>query len=72
MPAGGTRHAAGVDYVLLHGTAQSAAGWERPAAALANRGHRALPVDFPVEGGHIPHVSRPDLLAGILDRSGVK
>jgi pimeloyl-ACP methyl ester carboxylesterase len=44
-----------VDYVLLHGTAQSTAGWERLCAALAGRGHRALHVDFPDD--------RPDLLA---------
>jgi pimeloyl-ACP methyl ester carboxylesterase len=44
-----------VDCVLLHGTSQSTAGWERLAAVLASRGHRALPVDFPVD--------RPDLIA---------
>jgi pimeloyl-ACP methyl ester carboxylesterase len=44
-----------MDYVLLHGTAQSTAGWERLATALAGRGHRVLPVDFVVD--------RPELLA---------
>jgi pimeloyl-ACP methyl ester carboxylesterase len=51
----------GVDYILLHGTAQSTAGWERLAGALAGRGHRALPVDFPVD--------RPGLLAA--DYAGI-
>jgi pimeloyl-ACP methyl ester carboxylesterase len=50
-----------VEFVLLHGTAQSTAGWERLAAALADRGHRALPVDFPVD--------QPDLCAA--DYAGI-
>jgi pimeloyl-ACP methyl ester carboxylesterase len=50
-----------MDVVLLHGTAQSTAGWTRLAAALASRGHRALPVDFPVD--------RPELLAA--DYAGI-
>jgi len=50
-----------VDYVLLHGTAQSPAGWERLAGSLARRDHRALTVDFPVD--------RPDLLAA--DYAGI-
>ena len=55
------RHAVVVDYVLLHGTAQSSTGWERLVGALASRGHRALPVDFPVD--------RPDLRAA--DYAGI-
>lgn len=44
-----------MDYVLLHGTAQSPAGWQRLAGALQRRGHRVFTVDFPVD--------QPNLLA---------
>jgi pimeloyl-ACP methyl ester carboxylesterase len=44
-----------MDYVLLHGTGQGPAGWARLIDALERRGHRAYPVDFPVD--------QPDLLA---------
>jgi alpha/beta hydrolase family protein len=50
-----------MNFVLLHGTAQSTAGWIRLADALGSRGHRALPVDFPVD--------RPELLAA--DYAGI-
>lgn len=36
-----------MDFVLLHGTVQAPAGWERLAGALEARGHRAFTVDFP-------------------------
>jgi pimeloyl-ACP methyl ester carboxylesterase len=55
--------AVGMDYVLLHGTTQSTAGWERLVAALASRGHQALVVDLPVD--------RPDLLAADYARIAV-
>jgi hypothetical protein len=29
-----------MDYVLVHGTTQSPAGWERLAGILTERGHR--------------------------------
>jgi pimeloyl-ACP methyl ester carboxylesterase len=44
-----------MDYVLVHGTTQSPAGWQRVAADLTERGHRAHAVDLPVD--------KPDLLA---------
>jgi pimeloyl-ACP methyl ester carboxylesterase len=44
-----------MDYVLLHGTTQSPACWDRVGAALTERGHRAFAIDFPVD--------QPDLLA---------
>jgi len=42
----GERLAAVTDFVLLHGTTQSAAGWDRLAAALTTRGHRGWTVDL--------------------------
>ncbi|MDT0303208.1 alpha/beta fold hydrolase [Streptomonospora wellingtoniae] len=39
-----------MDYVLVHGTTQSPRGWDRLAAALARRGHRAVAADL-LEGG---------------------
>lgn len=50
-----------MDYVLLHGTAQGPAGWQRLASALESRGHRAFAVDFPA--------GQPGLLAG--DYAGI-
>ncbi len=44
-----------MDFVLVHGTTQSPAAWERVSASLAARGHRAFAVDLPVD--------QPDLLA---------
>jgi pimeloyl-ACP methyl ester carboxylesterase len=44
-----------MDFVLVHGTTQSPACWDRLAAALARRGHRAETVDLPTD--------RPGLLA---------
>ena len=44
-----------MDFVLLHGTGQSTAGWALLTDALARRGHRTFVVDFPVD--------QPDLLA---------
>ena len=44
-----------MDFVLLHGTTQTPAGWDRLVAVLERRGHRARAVDFPVD--------RPGLLA---------
>jgi pimeloyl-ACP methyl ester carboxylesterase len=44
-----------MDWVLLHGTGQGPAGWERLISVLEDRGHRAFAVDFPTD--------RPDLSA---------
>lgn len=44
-----------MDFVLLHGTGQSPAGWDRLTAALEDRGHRAAVIDLPVD--------QPELLA---------
>jgi pimeloyl-ACP methyl ester carboxylesterase len=44
-----------MDFVLVHGTTQSPAAWERVAGSLTERGHRAFAVDLPVD--------QPDLLA---------
>ncbi|HET6503666.1 MAG TPA: alpha/beta hydrolase [Amycolatopsis sp.] len=44
-----------MDYVLVHGTTQSPAGWDRLAGALGQRGHRVVTVDLPTD--------EPDLLA---------
>jgi pimeloyl-ACP methyl ester carboxylesterase len=44
-----------MDWVLVHGTTQSPAGWERLADTLGRRGHRAVTVDLPCD--------RPGLLA---------
>lgn len=35
-----------MDFVLVHGTTQSPAGWDRMVAALARRGHRGITVDL--------------------------
>jgi pimeloyl-ACP methyl ester carboxylesterase len=44
-----------MDHVLLHGTTQSPACWDRVGKVLTERGHRAFAIDFPVD--------QPDLLA---------
>lgn len=45
-----------MDFVLLHGTTQTPAGWDLLVAELGERGHRAVAVDFPVD--------EPGFLAG--------
>ncbi|WP_017624485.1 alpha/beta hydrolase [Nocardiopsis chromatogenes] len=35
------------EYVLIHGTTQSPAGWDLLREALAQRGHTGIPVDLP-------------------------
>jgi pimeloyl-ACP methyl ester carboxylesterase len=37
------------DFVLIHSTGQSAAGWQRLVHALEQRGHRAHAVDLPTD-----------------------
>jgi pimeloyl-ACP methyl ester carboxylesterase len=44
-----------MDHVLIHGTTQSPAGWDRLAESLEKRGHRTVAVDLPTD--------RPNLLA---------
>jgi pimeloyl-ACP methyl ester carboxylesterase len=44
-----------MDFVLVHGTTQSPAGWDRVSGSLTERGHRAFAVDLPSD--------QPDLLA---------
>ncbi|MQA10908.1 MAG: alpha/beta fold hydrolase [Pseudonocardiaceae bacterium] len=44
-----------MDYVLVHGTTQSTAGWQRLTESLRRRGHRVHSVDLPTD--------QPDLLA---------
>lgn len=44
-----------MDFVLVHGTTQSPAAWDRLGHELTRRGHRAQAVDLPVD--------QPDLLA---------
>jgi Alpha/beta hydrolase family len=44
-----------MDYVLVHGTTQSPAGWQRLAGALTRRGNRVQAVDLPT--------GQPELLA---------
>ena len=44
-----------MDYVLVHGTTQSPAGWQPLAGALTRRGHRVHAVDLPT--------GQPELLA---------
>ncbi|WP_410651653.1 alpha/beta fold hydrolase [Amycolatopsis sp. cmx-4-54] len=45
-----------MDFVLVHGTTQSPAGWDRVAKLLTTAGHHAIavdlltPVDLPIEG----------------------
>jgi len=77
-------------FVLVHGTTQSPAGWDRLAAELRGRGHGVTTIDLPGDqpewapadyarhaaapgyraGPHrrrpLPHVSRPQELAGLL------
>ena len=53
--AGGWNKGAGMDYVLVHGTTQSPAGWQRLAGALTRRGNRVQAVDLPT--------GQPELLA---------
>jgi pimeloyl-ACP methyl ester carboxylesterase len=44
-----------MDFLLVHGSTQSPAGYDRLAAALGRRGHRAVAADLPVD--------RPELVA---------
>jgi hypothetical protein len=37
------------DFVLVHGSTQSPAGWNRLAGALSTRGHRVTAIDLPVD-----------------------
>ena len=37
-----------VTFVLVHGTTQSPAGWDRLAGALGTRGHDVTAIDLPV------------------------
>jgi pimeloyl-ACP methyl ester carboxylesterase len=50
-----------MDFVLLHGTGQGPAGWERLISVLEGRGHRAFAVDFPTDRPEL----RADDYAGI-------
>lgn len=50
------------DVVLVHGTTQSAAGFDRLVGALAERGHRAVAVDVP-SGAASSALEYADLLA---------
>ncbi|MFD0803845.1 hypothetical protein ACFQZU_21345, partial [Streptomonospora algeriensis] len=52
-----------MDYVLVHGTTQSPRGWDRLAAALAARGHRAVPVDLLAGGCDLGAEGYADLVA---------
>ncbi|HEX3787116.1 MAG TPA: alpha/beta hydrolase [Pseudonocardiaceae bacterium] len=52
-----------MDYVLVHGTTQSPAAWQRLAESLRGRGHQVHPVDLPVD--------QPDLLAADYVRIAV-
>jgi pimeloyl-ACP methyl ester carboxylesterase len=38
-----------MDYVLVHGTTQAPAGWQRLTGALTRRGHRVQAVDLPAD-----------------------
>jgi hypothetical protein len=38
-----------MDFVLVHGTTQSPAGWQPLARELALRGHKAFTVDLPTD-----------------------
>ncbi|GAA4903747.1 alpha/beta hydrolase [Streptomonospora salina] len=53
-----------MDYVLVHGTTQSPRGWDRLAAALDARGHRAVPVDLLAGGADLDAEEYADLVAG--------
>ncbi|WP_325062724.1 esterase/lipase family protein [Amycolatopsis acidiphila] len=53
-----------MDCVLLHGTTQSPAGWDRLADALRRRGHGVETVDLPT--------GRPGLLAAGYARLAVE
>ena len=37
------------EFVLVHGTTQSPAGWDRLASGLRQRGHRVTAVDLPAD-----------------------
>lgn len=45
-----------MDFVLLHGTTQAPAGWDRLVTALEERGHRTMVIDLPTD--------QPELRAG--------
>jgi hypothetical protein len=53
------------EFVLVHGTTQSPAGWDRLAGALGARERLGVEPDE-VGAGHCPHVSQPEAIAGIL------
>jgi hypothetical protein len=38
-----------MDFLLVHGTTRSPAGWGRPADRLAARGHRSVAADLPFD-----------------------
>ncbi|KAA9158567.1 alpha/beta hydrolase [Amycolatopsis acidicola] len=53
-----------MDFVLIHGTTQSPAGWGRLVRVLEKRGHRAVTVDLPT--------NRPELLSEDYARCAVE
>ncbi|WP_046470997.1 alpha/beta hydrolase [Allosalinactinospora lopnorensis] len=53
-----------MEFVLVHGTTQSPAGWDLLRAELARRGHRSVSVDLPT--------GQPDLTVGDYARSAAE
>lgn len=58
-----------MDFVLLHGTTQSPAGWDRLVAALRRRGHGSIVIDLPVDQ---PDLSATDYARFVADRVDVE
>lgn len=58
-----------VDYVLVHGTTQSSAGFDRLASSLARRGHRVAAVDLPADQPEWLAEDYAEFLAAQLDLS---
>lgn len=58
-----------MDFVLLHGTTQSPAGWDRLVAALRRRGHGSIVIDLPVDQ---PDLSATDYARFVADQVDVE
>jgi pimeloyl-ACP methyl ester carboxylesterase len=53
-----------VDFVLVHGTTQAPAAWDRVVHELTGRGHRAVAVDLPVDEPDLSVTDYAEIAAG--------
>lgn len=52
-----------MDFVLLHDTTQAPSGWDLLVRALAERGHRAAPIDLPTDQPHLKATDYAEIAA---------